>query len=543
MGTVWAAIERDTGNEVALKLLHSEHAHARGGIYNRFLQEARIPGQIAKRIKNRSTRGAQKYLLQVTAIGEFERHATPYYAMTRLSGRTLGKLISVTEDLGRKAGRSPGLPVDAAVNAAIGLLFSLEALHQCGVVHRDIKPDNIFLHETPGERPSVVLLDYGISHLMDSGSRTGLAGTEGWIAPECFAGEVGPAADIFAVGVLLFFMLTGVRPGRVFTPKWPEDGETREAPSLAKFGDFMPALVEVVARCLALDPRARPTAVELYTRLQEISNALPPPDAATALTEEDLVERAPPSETSTGISIADVSPATSPDLELSPRMHALRIANERRAILGLPPVARLANNETEPMDRRPILLPAGGRLFPSVTVPMAPALRADPAPVDVLTKPPVPSVPSPAFGPVSAPQYVDSVRPTNARPGNGVDPTIPLTDHARLQEALARGAQAIAGERRRGWVAPSPTPRPVAASLAAVEPEAEREPSRIADKSTPSKRQRSSRGGRAITRNEQLAVFFVALALVIVGAAAIVVHDVVTGRGRLLPARSVERAP
>ena len=372
MGTVYEAIDRDTGNQLAIKVLKWEHVVRRGDILERFRREARFAGQIAKRIKNRSTRAATKYLLKVTAIGELAPHGIPYYAMTYLSGNTVQSLLQNANNQARKLGQKLGLPADAALNIAIGLLFSLEALHQCGVVHRDVKAANIYLHETPGEPTGVVLLDYGIAHLMDEGARATVAGTPGAIAPEHFFGEIGPPADIFAVGVLLFTMLAGVKPASLMSgPTWPERGETRKAPSLAPFG-IVPALVDVVAQCLALDPRDRPTAVALYSELQDISNALPPIDVGTAITENDPVARTAPGDVETGISVAEVSPATSPDLELTPRMNALRVENERRARLGLSAVAQLPNHETTPMAGRPVPGAPTAKMIPArqLTVPM-----------------------------------------------------------------------------------------------------------------------------------------------------------------------------
>lgn len=452
MGRVYEAIDRDTGNEVAIKVLHDEHAHG-GNIQDRFGWESRIPGQVVKRIKTHPTRGAAKYLLKVTAIGELQPHGAPYYAMTRLSGCTVQAQIQGARLRAQRCGLKPGLPVDTALNIAIGLLLSLVALHQCGVVHRDVKPANIFLHKAPGEADAVVLLDYGIAHLMDEGSRTGVAGSTGYIAPEHFRGEIGPPADIFAVGVLLYLMLAGERPTIGLKSAWPEPGETRVAPSLAPFG-VVPALVDLIARCLALDPSERPTAVELSAQLQEISNALEPIDVGTAVTEDDLnpIDRSL-GERSTGISIAECSPATSPDLGVTARMSALRAKNERRAALGLQPLTHLPNNETTPMMDRPILPMPGGLVVLTTgrrqqTVPMGrahlvPILRSPPEPeVDLMTLPPT-SSPSPmAFGPVSQPEY-DPESVSSARPIPGPDSILArLPDRAGLAEALKRAVQA-----------------------------------------------------------------------------------------------------
>jgi len=448
MGKVWAGFDRDTYGEVAIKVLNVEHARERGSIYRRFCHEARIPGLVSNRIKNSSTRVASKYLLKVPAIGELIPDGTPYYTMTRLSGCTLQAQIKGASERAQRYGLEPGLRLDTALNIVNGLLVSLVAIHQCGVVHRDVKPANIFLHKVPGEPAAVILLDYGIAHLMDEGPRTVVAGSQGYIAPEHFTREIGPPADIFAVGVLLFMMLAGVKPSSCFNNSpWPSPGETREAPSLVPF-NVVPALVDLIARCLALDPRKRPTAIELSMQVQEILNTLEPVDVGTAVTEDDPIDRTA-AESSTGISVAECEPATSPDLEVTARMQALRVENERRARFGMPPLTRLPNNSTEPI-RRPVLPLPGAALITvpgrrqQHTVPMGAAvvLRPPPKPLaEEVTMPPVSSSPSPeAFGPVSLPEYSpESMPPASASAMRRNDAIISsLPEQSRLAEALQR---------------------------------------------------------------------------------------------------------
>ena len=433
MALVYACLDRDTGQEVAIKLLRSEFVKG-GNIHLRFERESRIPGQVIQLSKKRKKGTATKCLLQVLAIGELA-DGTPYYAMTRLSGCTLQEQIRAASARAKKAPRSPGLPLSTALNIGIGLLLSLEALHQCGVVHRDIKPANVFLHKAQGEPDAIVLLDYGVAHLMDEGSRTGVAGTPGYIAPEHFTGKIGPPADIFAMGVLLFKMIAGVGPADVLKSSWPFGSEEkRKAPSLAPFG-AVPALADLVARCLAIEPRDRPMAAVLHDQLQEIALALPEVDVGTAVTEDDPIDRAAAGDSDTGLSIAQVSPATSPDMTVTARMSALRAMNERRAALGLPQLTQIPNNETTPMLGRPspaapepeweLLIPMAGRR--QKTVPMGGAHLAQVLrpPIQAVTMPPPSSSPSPlAFGPVSQPEYAPpSARSLNVMKGPEPTPT------------------------------------------------------------------------------------------------------------------------
>src|SRR5262249_42795938 len=131
----------------------------------------------------------------------------PYLVMDFASGRTLGSAL--------KAGRLPvaeGLPVARQRPGA------LPRARGQGITHRDIKPDNVILSETSGFGAQVRILDFGLAKLKDSSASvtTGLAlGTPSYMAPEQTCGEpVDARSDIYAVGVVLFEMLTGVRPFR-----------------------------------------------------------------------------------------------------------------------------------------------------------------------------------------------------------------------------------------------------------------------------------------------------------------------------------------
>src|SRR5690606_29050491 len=130
-------------------------------------------------------------------------NGVPYYVMERLQGETLGARL-------RTAGR---LPLTEAIAIATALLDGLSAAHAIGVVHRDIKPPNIYLTVASG----VKILDFGIAKLLDSSSpitsRGFAIGTPRYMSPEqASGGKVDGRADLYAVGLLLFEMLTGQSP-------------------------------------------------------------------------------------------------------------------------------------------------------------------------------------------------------------------------------------------------------------------------------------------------------------------------------------------
>jgi eukaryotic-like serine/threonine-protein kinase len=197
MGTVYEARHEMLGTAVALKFLHGELAK-RAGLAQRFLQEARVSANIQS-----------PHVTKVTDV-DTAPDGTPYLVMELLNGESLQQLLD----------RRSKLPPDQAIDFALQTLSGLEAAHAIGVVHRDLKPDNVFV--TPsGGGPLLKLIDFGIAKLRASNeyqrglTRAGaLMGTPEYMAPEQLysAAEVDHRADIFSLGVMLFEMLSGYRP-------------------------------------------------------------------------------------------------------------------------------------------------------------------------------------------------------------------------------------------------------------------------------------------------------------------------------------------
>lgn len=244
MGTVYEARHELLKAPVALKTLHAELA-SRPGLSQRFLQEARVSATIQS-----------PHVVRVTDYGKGP-DGTPYLVMELLAGETLQAVMD----------RSDKLTPQQAIEFAIQILSGLEAAHDLGVVHRDLKPDNVLV--TPSTGGSLLkLIDFGIAKLRESKEyKKGLTttgavmGTAEYMAPEQLyaASEVDHRADLYSLGVILFEMLSGTFPAdaddvqaivaKVVT------GDVRRLDALEP--DLERPLVDVVERALAADREHR----------------------------------------------------------------------------------------------------------------------------------------------------------------------------------------------------------------------------------------------------------------------------------------------
>jgi serine/threonine protein kinase len=254
MGRVFRA-ERD-GRAVALKLLRREHLRSRL-LLDRFFREARAVSRIR-----------HPHIVQVLEVGDErgpEGLERAYCVMELLEGKTLGSLF-----------RERSLDVARTVDIACQVCEALEAAHATGVVHRDVKPDNVFVASRRGA-DWVKLLDFGIAKLLRVGPEMSRApatviGTPHYMAPEQASGApVDGRTDLYAVGVVLYELLAGRRPGRV-------RGAPEPLPSHTPAGEAIPpALVRPILDCLATEPAARPsTALALAAALRAAVPGLRP---------------------------------------------------------------------------------------------------------------------------------------------------------------------------------------------------------------------------------------------------------------------------
>jgi serine/threonine protein phosphatase PrpC len=171
------------------------------------------------------------------------------------------------ETLERRIARGPPMPLGPGVDIAVKLAKAVAALHRAGVVHRDIKPDNVILEPGGGLR----LIDLGVARLpnLDDFAAPDIPGTPSYMAPELHAGQAGDErSDIFALGVTVFRLFTGSYPYGEVEPFSTPRFLAAEA-LLARRPDLPAWLDQVVARAVAAAPQDRVAdAIELVAELE-----------------------------------------------------------------------------------------------------------------------------------------------------------------------------------------------------------------------------------------------------------------------------------
>ncbi|GGM32083.1 hypothetical protein GCM10011608_15770 [Micromonospora sonchi] len=265
MSVVWRGYDEVLGRQVAVKVLASRLASDRA-----FRHRIRSEAQASARLCHPNITNVYDY-------GESEQVGltVPYVVMELIDGAPLTARLACDRHL----------PWREAVTVAAEVASALAAAHARGVVHRDVTPGNVMLTPT-----GVKVVDFGISALVgesEQGPDGTLLGTPAYLAPERLDnGQVSPATDVYAVGLLLYRMLTGRLP-------WQADTTTqmlrahmyREPEPMPSVSGLPTEVADLVHRCLAKRPADRPATTELARTLALAAGRSPAVPAGVARAE------------------------------------------------------------------------------------------------------------------------------------------------------------------------------------------------------------------------------------------------------------------
>jgi eukaryotic-like serine/threonine-protein kinase len=258
MSTVWRARDVLLERKVALKILHARYGED-AEYLERFLREARAVAQMS-------------HPNIVTVIDRGEERGRQFIVFEYVDGDNLKQVLEE---------RGP-LPIDEVVDLGLAVARGLAFAHERGIVHRDVKPQNVLLN---GDGRAKVT-DFGIARSLDverGVTQTGtVMGTSNYIAPEQASGErVGTESDVYSLGCVLFELLTGEVPfpGENFVAVALQHLNEPPPSVLERRKDASPRLAWLVDRMLAKDPERRPTMDEVVAELEATRD----PTQATAV--------------------------------------------------------------------------------------------------------------------------------------------------------------------------------------------------------------------------------------------------------------------
>jgi serine/threonine-protein kinase len=319
MATLWRAMDEQLDREVAVKLLRAQYGND-PGFAARFKQEARSAGSLS-----------HPNIVSVYDYGTDAETGAQFIVMQLIDGEDLAAIL-------QKGGP---LKVEDAVRIAIGVASALEAAHRRGIVHRDVKPGNILIDH------DVKVTDFGIARAVAEASMTVTGTTLGsvhYFSPEQARGdEVTGQSDVYALGIVLYEMLTGRRPFEGDSAAGVALKRLNEDPLPPTAHGPVPAgLSAIVMRAMQRDPAQRfPDAGAFAEALRVWQRD---PDAAGADAPMAFVAPTPP--------------AGEPTVYVPPRV---TLPSDRAAISGMPPRSfgqdpprrPVARHREDPPDRQP----------------------------------------------------------------------------------------------------------------------------------------------------------------------------------------------
>lgn len=251
MATVWGAVHEELGGVVAIKVLDARLLD--GDAPERFLREARVSAQLN-----------HDHVVKVFDFAKDPEFGS-YIVMERLTGQPLDRVLASNGPLDERR----------VIAVAMQIADALGAAHESGIVHRDLKPGNVFMTRAFGSEV-VKVVDFGIAGVSAERAtvltRSGaMFGTPLYMSPEQWDGiQVGPASDVYSLGVVMFEMLTGRLPiSAGALTEMAKKVALQEAPSMLTVRpDLSPELDAIVLRCL------RKQRSERFSSMRELTEAL-----------------------------------------------------------------------------------------------------------------------------------------------------------------------------------------------------------------------------------------------------------------------------
>ena len=246
MGTVYRAHQASLGRDVAVKILHPELAKNPDAV-RRFHREAKV-----------ATSLEHPNLVRVLLFGELPNQDGLYLVMEYLDGQSLTDLLR----------REGAISTQRAMHIAAQMCSAIGVAHSQGIVHRDVKPENVMIVSKHGDPDFVKVLDFGIARVLWGEQQSAMTqsgvifGTARYISPEGASGEATDArSDVYSIGVVVYQLLTGRTPFDATSPVAMLMKHIHDKPphlrSLGAGPNVPPPIAEVVMRALSKKPDAR----------------------------------------------------------------------------------------------------------------------------------------------------------------------------------------------------------------------------------------------------------------------------------------------
>jgi serine/threonine-protein kinase len=403
-GCVFAARHTGTGQDVALKVI-SHLDSIEDVLIRRFFQEARVTSGL----KHPNT-------IRVFDFGQ-DDSGLIYLAMELLNGRTL------KQEFKKRLAENVPFTETEAIRIGVGVARSLAEAHAAGLVHRDLKPDNIFLQEVADEDPTIKVLDFGIVKLANSnltmGSDSGVPGTPAYMSPEQVNKvELDGRADLYSLGIILYQLMAGKVPfggSNVVQILYQHVHEI--PPDLRKISKspISDRFADIIHSCLSKDPSGRPKDARTLRRTLEgwaADHASDPsarswrrlPEARTLAPPEVAREHA---ENPTRPIPEDVDSALARAAKSGPRTVTLAIGLLAAAVVLGTLLGVMLTDTGDAVGNVPER---------AIVIPVDPPAVATPA-----VPPPPPPIAAPAVAP-PPPRAIEEIEPVDERPAEEPQP-------------------------------------------------------------------------------------------------------------------------